>query len=418
MPKSKAKKLAKKLASQAVKAVRTVAANDDVKALVGQVKSLVKQQAKNRLLSGVNTVLGTRLRGNGDYYTSSNIHSSGRMLKSAMSVSSSVTIEREEYIGKVISNATAKQAVIESYRINPGSLVTFPWGSSVALGYESWEPLGMQIVFDSTSGNALNSVDTSLGKVAIAIQYNTFANPWDTFNEVENANDSCTVVPSDNMIVGVECKSSLRGAKTLYVSTSAPSTAGRAFYDIGDFYVASTGCQGTSVVLGDLKIRYRIRLFNPIINSLALPPMIAQVSGNSGDTSTAFHLSGAVFTSNLADFGGYVTIADANTLVYKFNTNTSALLMTIVYQRFDVGMSLGSVSATASYHGGPATTLVVPPTVSEYGGAIGFKSAGLISQCYTVPAGFDQVNLVIASGSGGTVGTPIGCWVTFVRLDA
>jgi hypothetical protein len=316
----------------------------------------------------------------------------------------------------VVSSHTPKAQTLTKYRCNPGNSVTFPWGSAVALGYESWVPLGMEIIYDSTSGDALNSADTSLGKVCMAIQYNTYNRDWDSFIELENANDSVCFAPSQSAILGIENKKALRGASTLYVSATDPNSAGKGFYDICDFYIATIGVQGMDVRLGDLKVRYRFKLFNPVVRDSEFPPLYAS---NYGTTASANDALVASTTNAVETFssrnGGTVTWA-ANVLTITIRPLTGRARL--VVQQTKVGSSVSRnapvLALTCSILGVSAT----PTTIIDVAATFGAATAG--NSAYTgefiIPVNVDTLTLTF-SGATGNAADVNSCYVFLMPYE-
>lgn len=102
----------------------------------------------------------------------------------------------------------------------------------------------------------------------MAAQYNPNAtDPLDTV-VLEAYNNAVVLQPFEDGLCGVECKPKFRQADTLLcrndvaLSVSGPQDV---LYDLCDFYIATAGCPGSSVVLGDLWISYDIEFINPYL---------------------------------------------------------------------------------------------------------------------------------------------------------
>jgi hypothetical protein len=274
------KKLLKKAKKLAKKAARKVANDPQVRELARNTASQLKQQLLGGIRAEMSAYTGGRITGSGDgtYKTSSNLYPVGARVK--REVGKSVVIEREEFIAPVVSHTTAKGLTITKYRYNPASFVIGNEMARTALGFEHYEPLQITIIYDSTSGDALNSTDSSLGKVCLAAQYNTFARDWDSFVELENAADSVCGAPSENLALLVECKPSRRSNRLYLVSETDPNSAAKPFYDHCDFYVASVGLQGQAVRIGDLKIRHKVRFSDPVYRDTTMPDVVIFATGS------------------------------------------------------------------------------------------------------------------------------------------
>lgn len=83
---------------------------------------------------------------------------------------------RREYLGDVVSPGSAFNAT--TYVINPENPSTFPWLSAMALLYEQYRIHGMVFEFKTTSATAIGSLNTALGSVMLATQYNVLEKPF------------------------------------------------------------------------------------------------------------------------------------------------------------------------------------------------------------------------------------------------
>lgn len=403
------KKLASKALKGAKRAGKKVVNDPEIRALVKTTASQLKRELIGGIKGSMTRLSGGKITGSGDYYSSSrNINGGRGIASSAMKVASSIVIEREELVKSIVSAPTAKDVTIDKFRVNPGNYITCPWGSAVASGYESWEPLSCQFVFKTTCGEMVSGTDNSLGKVAMAAQYNSFARDWDSFFEIENANDSVTQKPSESFALGVECKPSLRGAKTLYVSSTDPASAGKGFYDLCDVFVASSGCQGQNVRLGDLFIRYRWRLFNPIVRDSEFPTTGVGITGTVAAANDPFATTATVVENLSTKMGGSVVISSATVVTLNLRPLSGRLRINVMYVRS--GTSVSRVAPTLAFAG---TALGVPVTIPSDGslvagflsGRTGASAAVTDTVCFNnqsvaVPVNTDTVTITAAACTG------------------
>jgi hypothetical protein len=403
--KGQAKKIAKQILGKGLQAAKKLANDPKVKQVIRKEVKMAKRRAMLELNAATGGVSG-KILGMGDYHFSSNFKGAASGPKRALSVANSIIIEREEFIIPVVTDSTVggKKTKIQKFRVNPGNYITFPWGSQVALGYESYEPLGIQFIFDSTSGELVSGTDTSLGKVCMAAQYNSYARDWDTFIELENANDSVCCATSESAILGIENKPSLRGAKTLYVSQSDPVSAGKGFYDICDVYVATTGLQGVSVRVGDLKIRYRIKLFNPIVRDSEVPSMNIQASFANASANDTLATTTATLQENLtARHAGATLTWTANTLaVANLRPTVGRMLLTVQLQKFGtVGTRVGGSCAYTCSYLGASLTPVASFVNLDQGYPTSVSSAqSAYSGAQILPAEIDSFTLTFSGFTG------------------
>lgn len=169
-------------------------------------------------------------------------------------------IVEREYIGDVISSASANTFNVTKYRINPADVTTFPWLSVTASQYEEYEINGL--IFEYQTSSAMyNGTSQALGTVTMMTEYDpTDADPA-SLMVMQNADYSCSTVSCNNLQHGVECDPKERNMKTLYTSVETPSATDVRFCDLGNFYVATSGMAGTSVNIGQLWVSYDITFF-------------------------------------------------------------------------------------------------------------------------------------------------------------
>lgn len=207
--------------------------------------------------------LKNSLRGRGDYRSvKSNVFLGGQTptMRNSIKPGGGTVISFKEYIGDVVSSPTANTFDLKAYYINPTESSTFPWLSQLASNYQEWEAQGIVFHFKSMSGDALNSVNTSLGQVIMATNYDPTQPDFSSKPEMENTEFSQSVRPSADCLHMIECAKSANVLSNLY--TTDPIVGSR-FSNLGKFEIATNGCQGTSVNLGELWVTYQIELLKP-----------------------------------------------------------------------------------------------------------------------------------------------------------
>lgn len=204
--------------------------------------------------------------GMGDYEIKDNSMVSSNGVPTFTTSEHNVRIRHREYLGDV-SGSQGFQ-LFKAVRINPGDPITFPWLSRVAQNFQSYALRGCLFEFVSTSADALNSVNTALGTVVMATQYNPAAPNFQNKAEMEQYEFSCSSRPSKSLIHPVECDPGLNVMNHLYVRNPQVSVASEfsQLYDMGIFQLATTGMQASSTI-GELWITYDVELFKPRIAS-------------------------------------------------------------------------------------------------------------------------------------------------------
>lgn len=182
-----------------------------------------------------------------------------------------VIIRHREFISDITTGA-AGVFTNRSYSINPGIPETFPWLSQIASSFEQYKMRGMIFEFKSTSADALNSTNTALGTVIMATEYDVSRPDFGSKQQMENHQYAMSARQSCSMLHPIECARSQSPLNELYIRNGddAPTQDIR-FSDFADFQIATTGQQGSSVVIGELWCSYEIELLKPRFGTVEGP---------------------------------------------------------------------------------------------------------------------------------------------------
>jgi len=198
-----------------------------------------------------------------------------------------------EFLGDVYSSSTAGAFKIDSYPINPGLNTTFPWLSGVVgAKFQQYRINGMTFEFRSMSSDALNSTNTALGSVIMSTDYDSADVQFASKQEMENTEYGVSCKPSCNMLHGIECARFQTPVSELYIRAfDVPSGKDIRLYDLGRFSIASTGCQGTNVNLGELWVTYDVDAFKAIEQAPYYLTPVSQFTFNDVDATHPFGTS-------------------------------------------------------------------------------------------------------------------------------
>lgn len=215
----------------------------------------------------------------------------------------SIVITHREYLGDLISSATAGAFSIQSFGINPGDPNTFPWLNNVCQpNFQQFKFEQCMFEFRSFSADALNSTNTALGAVFSCVNYDYSDSVPVSRYMVENTDWSRSAKPSESFIVPVECDPKQTGLNggLLYVLNGNNVPTGndpKTFY-LGRMSIGSTGVQGASVNLGSIFISYRVRIYKPIMTAPASNALISTLI-RSGCTQVGNAHLGTALTANV-----------------------------------------------------------------------------------------------------------------------
>lgn len=210
--------------------------------------------------------------GFGDYAISTNslmkAYDGSGILPKFHASSNGVRIREREFLGDVLSSATAGAFKNTSYPITPTDSSTFPWLSNIARLYDQWEPNGIVFEFVSTSSD-FNGNAQALGSLIMATDYDCMDAPFPNKVIMDNADYSNSGKPSISQVHGIECDPAQRPYKLMYTKGITGDTANR--NTLGNFQVATAGVSASSVVLGELWVSYDITFYKKQIISDWLP---------------------------------------------------------------------------------------------------------------------------------------------------
>nr|QKV51290.1 putative capsid protein [Crucivirus sp.] len=353
---------------------------------------------------GIGSLVGgglSSLLGFGAYQVKSNVFMDGKLPRVTNDPQGGGTIIRfQEYLGDVITSATANTFSLNSYLINAANPACFPWLSQIAENYEQYSFEGLLFEFKTTSADALNSTNTALGTVMFSTNYDSFDSNFASKGEMLNYEYSTSCKPSHDVMHMIECSPRQNVLSELYTLNGAvPSGADPRLYHLGNFQVATTGFQGTSVNCGMLYCTYQVRLMKPkLFSTLGLANNIAHYTLSAASAAAPLGTVASA-TKNVDSIGLTLTSSTVLTfpqsqireyfMVYVTALGNSTATLTAPLLTFSglTQVSLGGLSASGS---SPAQT----PTTSDTGARLTYTQI-----CYTNGGG------VIPTITFGVAGT-------------
>lgn len=183
----------------------------------------------------------------------------------------STIVKHREYITDLLSSKPASTFGYRPFTINPGDRYTFPWLYGIARNYQQFKFRRLKFEFKTTSSDALNSTNTALGSVIMATQYNVLDEEFENKQAMENFDGAVVTKPSKDLVHYVQVSPGSMPIQELYVRPNEAEITGsdKRLYDVGTFYIATSGIQEAEVRLGEIWVSYEIELLKP---RLAPPP--------------------------------------------------------------------------------------------------------------------------------------------------
>lgn len=228
--------------------------------------------AVGQQLGGLMHYPAKKYLGSGDYISTGGDHVIAPTPPSFGNDKEGTVICHREYLGDLITSATAGGLKIDSFNLNVGDEQCFPWLSQVCkTSYQQYKLEGCVFEFKSFSADALNSTNTALGSVFAAVNYDYTDADLGSRAQIENCDWSNSSKPSESFIVPVECKPKMTGLNggLLYVlnQPNVPANADPKTYYLGKVFFGTLGFQGTSVNCGSIYVTYKVRLMKPIMSA-------------------------------------------------------------------------------------------------------------------------------------------------------
>lgn len=263
-----------------------------------------------------------------------------------------------EFIGVLVSSGTTGTTnfVSQNYAINPANPGTFPWLSSVSIGFQSYdfEQLNFEYrPYVSESTSTSSATLTSMGAIAMATQYNSVLGPYTTYQEMAESDYCYTGKPSEHGMMAIECKSKFNPLSMLYVSAQTSLTVGANNSDIrmqnlGIFQIASSNipiASSTALSLGEIWVHYCVKLFKPQLNAYLGG---LQSSHYYGSTATGSPATTTPFGPNVTASVQPSAISN-NQLSLTFSTTAFTFPLAITSGNYFICYRVVGSSATLNY---------------------------------------------------------------------
>ncbi len=267
----------------------------------------------------------SRVFGFGDYKVDENTLLTGNVPQ-FRNGGRSIRIAHRDFISD-ITGSTA--FAVKEFAINPGLQSTFPWLAAVAGQFQSYKIRGMVFEFKSTSANALNNVNSALGTVIMATQYNSFLANFTSKLEMENYEFATSCKPAECMMHPIECAQGESPLECLYIRDgSVPAGQDERFFDFGSFQIATVGMQAASTI-GELWVTYDIELYKPrVAPGGVLPGQFYRLNNGPYD---ANNFLGAIQTTAKGNLGLTVSATGAGFDTINFPASISAGKFMVIF---------------------------------------------------------------------------------------
>ncbi len=246
-----------------------------------------------------------------------------------------VRMRKREYLMDIVSSSVQGSFRADTFSINPGNGITFPWLATIAQSFEQYRLNGMIFEFKTMSGEYIGAAGTgsALGSIIMATQYDVSDGPFENKFVMENYDMAQSSKPSLSAIHGVECERSESVLSELYVSSPSglPAGADPKFFDFGRFTIASVGTPVASTNLGELWVSYDVSLFKPKLQPGRTVPEVATTFSHHHARTTVASTAMNFGTVSLVTSGNIVSTCTSTVLSYTGLNPGSQYLLTISF---------------------------------------------------------------------------------------
>jgi len=185
-------------------------------------------------------------------------------------------IEQDEFIA-VVNGTNSATPTVTPYPINPGQVGTFPWLSKVALLFEKYTFEALEFYFKTRTSQFQTQ---GQGAVVLSCDYDAADAPPTTLQQTLDMDPHVDDVPYEQLRLFLQPFELNDGGrrKGKYVRPGAlPGGGDIKTYDAGNLFVTTVN-NGSTAELGELRVRYRVRLEVPVLESTGAAPANNQVA--------------------------------------------------------------------------------------------------------------------------------------------
>jgi len=305
-------------------------------------------------------------------------------------------VEEDEYIGAISGSVSFANT---SYAINPGQATTFPWLSVQAKQWEKYRFEFLEFYYKREVSEFATNGTT--GKVIMSVDFDASDAAPSSKTQMEDSDPRVDFMPSENGRMPLRSADLHSLYPTLYVRPGGlPGSSDIKTYDAGNLNVATQGNQDTTEI-GELRVRYRVRLSVPVLDSEVSIPKNNSVAFfktlSAGlTTGVAYTLTwsqesangiGAVNTAGsiVLPAGNYLVDVNASYAALGSATNFS---LTVAKNAVTVDTSLLTFSAATITYADCANTQFITSNGSD---AFTFVATATFSSSTTSVSGFLRI---------------------------
>lgn len=172
-----------------------------------------------------------------------------------------------------------------SFAVNPGQPSVFPWASRSAAQYSEYCFEMLEFMYKPEVTGFATQGQT--GKVILSFDYDATAAVPTTKQQVEAADPHADDLPCEPLHLVIDCAQIHKGDAKFVRVGAQPANTDLKTYDAGILSVSTIG-QANTTLVGELHVRYRIRLEKPLLDPAVVVGGAVHFSGTVPTTADNF----------------------------------------------------------------------------------------------------------------------------------
>lgn len=194
----------------------------------------------------------------------------GSVVRNSRTVSAAPRIEQQE---EVVMQLVQSSVGFESteLRFQPGREASFPWLFEIAKKYQKW--VAIQAEYEFRSNTSVTAAAGGQGRVVLAFNYDSLDPNLTNLRQAETLQPHAAGKPVDTIVLTLDPRLLSGGSDGRYVRPGqVPAGGDIKTYDGGILYVCTQGFALDGAPIGEVYVRYSIKMLQPIITGMTANP--------------------------------------------------------------------------------------------------------------------------------------------------
>jgi len=220
----------------------------------------------------------------------------------------SMILEEDEYIDEVVGGPVAANFNTVSIPVNIGQAGTFPWASRVVgTNFEKYQFEYLEFYYKREVSEFATNGTT--GKIMLSFDTDASDGLPLSKVQVEDTDPHADGMPCENIRLVVPPRMLRRMTDGYFIRPAGlPGGADIKTYDVGQLFVSTQGLASANAAIGELHVRYRCRVFIPILENQQQAPTnnaITQLVSDAGEVIGASGVAQTLLMAQTHPTAGY-----------------------------------------------------------------------------------------------------------------